>query len=125
MLNLEEIGLELNRPGNKATPEGLYRITKKFEGSKTKYYKALLLNYPNDEDKARFKDEIARGSLPLDATIGGLIEIHGSGGKGIDWTEGCVALTDKEMDLIFKITKVGTPVTIVGSLVDLQYIVNR
>ncbi len=118
------VGVKRTR-GDKATPEGLYRITKKFEGSKTKYYKALLLNYPNDEDKARFKDEIARGSLPPDATIGGLIEIHGSGGKGIDWTEGCVALTDKEMDLIFKIAKVGTPVTIVGSLVDLQYIVNR
>jgi hypothetical protein len=111
--------------GDKATPEGMYKITKKFEGNKTKYYKALLLNFPNDEDMARFKSEIARGSLPASAKIGGLIEIHGNGGKGIDWTEGCIALTDKEMDVVFKIVKVGTPVTIVGSIIDLKYIVNR
>ena len=87
---------------------------------KTKYYKAFLLDYPNDEDTARFKAEIAKGSLPASAKIGGLIEIHGNGGKGIDWTEGCVALTDREMDLVYKIVKVGTPVTIVGSMVDLK-----
>jgi hypothetical protein len=111
--------------GDKATPEGMYKIAKKFDSRKTKYYKALLLDYPNDEDKAKFKSEIARGSLPESAKIGGLIEIHGNGGKGIDWTEGCVALTDNEMDVVFKITKVGTPVTIVGSMVDLEKIVNR
>jgi hypothetical protein len=111
--------------GDMATPEGMYKITKKFDGRKTKYYKALLLDYPNDEDTARFKSEIANGSLPPTAKIGGLIEIHGDGGKGIDWTEGCVALTNREMDLIYRIVKVGTPVTIVGSMVDLDNIVNR
>jgi hypothetical protein len=111
--------------GDNATPEGMYKITKKFKGNKTKYYKALLLDFPNDEDKEKFKSEIARGSLPASAKIGDLIEIHGNGGKGIDWTEGCIALTDKEMDVVFKIAKVGTPVTIVGSMVDLQYVVNR
>ena len=111
--------------GDKATPEGMYRITKKFDNRKTKYYKALLLNYPNEEDTARFREEIANGSLPRNAKIGGLIEIHGNGGKGIDWTEGCVALTDREMDLIFKITKVGTPVTIVGSTTDLDSIISK
>ncbi len=78
--------------GDNATPEGMYKITKKFDSNKTKYYKALLLDYPNDEDKKRFKAEIAKGSLPESAKIGGLIEIHGNGGKGIDWTEGCIAL---------------------------------
>lgn len=111
--------------GDKATPEGMYKISRKFDGRKTKYYKALLLDYPNEEDIAKFKSEIAKGSLPESAKIGGLIEIHGNGGKGIDWTEGCVALTDKEMDVVFKISKVGTPVTIVGSIVDLENIVNR
>jgi len=111
--------------GDKATPEGMYKITKKFDGSKTKYYKALLLDYPNDEDKAKFKSEIDRGSLPASAKIGGLIEIHGNGGKGIDWTEGCVALTDKQMDVVYKIAKVGTPVTIVGSIIELKEIVER
>jgi hypothetical protein len=111
--------------GDKATPEGMYKITRKFDGSKTKYYKALLLDYPNEEDKVKFRAEIARGSLPRTAKIGGLIEIHGNGGKGIDWTEGCIALTDKEMDTVFKLTKVGTPVTIIGSMVDLQHVLNR
>ena len=59
------------------------------------------------------------------AKIGGLIEIHGNGGKGIDWTEGCVALTDREMDTVFKIVRVGTPVTIIGSMVDLKDLLDK
>ena len=111
--------------GDMATPEGMYKVIKKFERGKTKYYKALLLDYPNDEDKSRFIAEIANGSLPPTAKIGDLIEIHGDGGKGIDWTEGCVALTNREMDLIYRIVKVGTSVTIVGSVTDLDNIVKR
>lgn len=111
--------------GDKATPEGMYRITKKFDSRKTKYYKALLLDYPNAEDVANFKAEISHGTLPSSAKIGGLIEIHGNGGKGIDWTEGCIALTDKEMDVIYKIVRVGTPVTIVGSANDLPNLINQ
>jgi hypothetical protein len=111
--------------GDKATPEGMYTITKKFDRNKTKYYKALLLDYPNAEDRAKFMSEIAHGSLPPSAKIGGLIEIHGDGGKGVDWTEGCVALSDREMDVLFKIAKVGTRVTIVGSTVDLDNILKR
>jgi hypothetical protein len=111
--------------GDKATPEGMYRITKKLDSGRTKYYKALLLNYPNDEDLKHFREEIDRGSLPPNAKIGGLIEIHGNGGKGIDWTEGCVALTDSEIDLVYRNVKVGTTVTIVGSMVDLQNAMKR
>lgn len=111
--------------GDKATPEGMYKIIKKLDNNKTKYYKALLLDYPNDEDKARFKSEIEKGTLPASAKIGNMIEIHGNGGKGIDWTDGCVALTDNEMDALFRVVKVGTPVTIVGSMVDLQSVLNE
>ena len=111
--------------GDKATPEGRYKITKKFEGSRTKYYKALLLDYPNDEDKRKFREAIDSGLLPASSKIGGLIEIHGNGGKGIDWTEGCIALTDREIDLVYRNVKVGTPVTIVGSAVDLQNAMKR
>lgn len=111
--------------GDKATPEGMYRITKKFKRDSTKYYKALLLDYPNEEDTALFEAAKAKGTLPRSADIGGLIEIHGNGGKGTDWTNGCIALTDREMDSIFKIAKVGTPVTIVGSRYSLNHILNR
>jgi hypothetical protein len=111
--------------GDRATPEGMYKITRKFERGKTKYYKALLLDYPNDEDKKRFKSEIESGTLPSSSEIGGLIEIHGEGGKGMDWTDGCIALSDKEMDIVYRIAKAGTPVTIVGSIVELQRILNK
>jgi hypothetical protein len=111
--------------GDKATPEGIYRITRKFRSDSTKYYKALLLNYPNEEDSANFERSKARGSLPRSAKIGGMIEIHGHGGKGIDWTEGCIALTNNEMDSLFNIVKVGTPVTIVGSMQNLRQILKN
>lgn len=111
--------------GDNATPEGMYKVTKKFDSGRTKYYKALLIDYPNAEDLERFKSEIEVGTLPATARIGGLIEIHGNGGKGIDWTEGCVALTDGEMDILYKIAKVGTPVTIIGSANDLAYILKK
>jgi len=108
--------------GDYATPEGRYKITQKREGRATKFYKALQINYPNEEDKKRFRAEIARGSLPRNTHIGGLIQIHGHGGKGTDWTQGCVALTDSDMDKIFNMVRVGTPVTIIGSVADLNEI---
>jgi hypothetical protein len=111
--------------GDYATPEGMYKIIKKIDSYNTKYYKALLLDYPNEEDNERFKQEIANGTLPASAKQGSLIELHGNGGKGIDWTEGCIALTDSEMDVVFKIVKTGTPVTIVGSTVNLQQLLKR
>lgn len=110
--------------GDKATPEGMYCITKKFGSNKTKYYKALLIDYPNASDKAEFSREMAQGTLPKNAKIGGMIEIHGNGGKGIDWTEGCVALSDSEMDIVFRLVKEGTPVTIVGSTVQLNQLLD-
>ena len=58
------------------------------------------------------------------AKIGSLIEIHGDGGRGIDWTEGCISLTNAEMDVVFKIAKEGTPVTIIGSMVSLDQLLD-
>jgi L,D-peptidoglycan transpeptidase YkuD (ErfK/YbiS/YcfS/YnhG family) len=111
--------------GDYATPEGRYRVTKKKEGRSTKYYKALLIDYPNDDDKKRFKSAIDSGKLPRNTHIGGLIEIHGHGGKGADWTEGCVALIDSDMDKLYKLVSVGTPVTIIGSIATLDSILNN
>jgi hypothetical protein len=103
------------RMGDKATPEGIYRITQKKNGNKTRYYKSLLLNYPNNEDKVRFARLVSRGAIPRSAKIGNLIEIHGNGGKGVHWTSGCIALRDSDMDRIFALCSVGTPVIIIGS----------
>ncbi len=107
--------------GDKATPEGKYFITKKKSGSQTTYYKALLINYPNDEDKARYSANVRNGSIPKKG-IGNLIELHGGGGKGLNWTDGCVALTNDDMDRLWNYVSTGTPITIVGSLRSLHEI---
>lgn len=101
--------------GDQATPEGRYRVTEARGPGRTKFYKALLLDYPNAEDRARYAFGKKSGAVPLRAGIGSLIEIHGDGGQGRDWTDGCVALTDSDMDKVFARTRVGTPVTIVGT----------
>jgi hypothetical protein len=106
--------------GDKATPEGMYKVVRKFGSGRTKYHKALLIDYPNETDRAEFRKAVADGTLPRTARIGSLIEIHGEGGRGYDWTEGCIALTNEEMDVVFRIAGEGTPVTIVGSTVSLD-----
>ncbi|MFA5418032.1 MAG: L,D-transpeptidase [Bacteroidales bacterium] len=103
------------RMGDKATPEGVYKVLKKKSGNETKFYKSLLINYPNDEDKVRFKKLLADKKIPGNSRIGNLIEIHGNGGKGVHWTDGCIALSDSDMDKIYKLCKVNTPVIIIGS----------
>ena len=92
-----------------ASPEGRYRITHELQRSR--YYKALRLDYPNDEDRSRYREARRRGLVK--ASIGGLIEIHGEGGRGEDWTMGCVALANSDMDHLMRQVGVGTPVTIV------------
>ncbi len=113
------------RRGDKATPEGMYKIIKKIEEDSTGYHKALLLDYPNAEDSIKFRHEIETGTLSSSARIGEKIEIHGDGGRGADWTAGCIALRDKEMDSLFKFISVGTPVTIVGSMYNLKQALNK
>lgn len=108
--------------GDKATPEGRYSITSKKAGKNTIYYKALLINYPNTADLSSFRQKKANGTISKNAIIGGAIEIHGGGGRGIDWTDGCVALTNKDMDNLYALCSVGTPVAIVGSLTPLEKI---
>ncbi len=101
--------------GDKSTPEGLYKIVQKKQNGQTKYHKALLLDYPNEQDKQRFTLNKMNGLVKQNAHIGNLIEIHGNGGKGGDWTDGCIALKNSDMDELFKVCAIGTKVTIVGS----------
>lgn len=100
------------RSGDAATPEGRYRVTAKKSASH--FYRALALNYPNDEDRAEFDRLRRAGVIPRGASPGGLIEIHGNGGRKKDWTNGCIALSDRDIDDLFPRVAVGTPVTIVG-----------
>lgn len=101
--------------GDRTTPEGLYRITKKKGNGQSKYGLALLLDYPNAEDQRRFQAAKARGELTKRTRIGGLIEIHGEGGRGVDWTDGCIAPDNHGMETLFREASVGTMVAIVGS----------
>jgi hypothetical protein len=98
--------------GDGATPEGEYAVTK-VKSRESKYYKALLLDYPNSHDRARFAHSKVNGDVPSGAGPGGYIEIHGMGGRGLDWTDGCIALRNEDMDAVLKYVGVGTPVTIV------------
>jgi murein L,D-transpeptidase YafK len=100
--------------GDRATPEGRYRVVKKKDLGQSVYHRALLLDYPNAEDRKRFAAAKKRGEIPRASAIGGLIEIHGDGGRGQNWTDGCVALRNPDMDELFARVPLGTRVTIVG-----------
>jgi hypothetical protein len=106
--------------GDMATPEGMYTVTRKLSGRSTTYHKALMINYPNKTDIQEFNERIRSGQLPTDARIGDMIEIHGDGGKGTNWTQGCVALKNEDIDLLFRYASAGTPVTIIGSTSTLE-----
>jgi L,D-peptidoglycan transpeptidase YkuD (ErfK/YbiS/YcfS/YnhG family) len=97
--------------GDGATPEGSYRVIKKL--ARSRYHKALLLNYPNDGDRREFRRLKKMGLIPKRAGIGGLIEIHGGGKEGM--TYGCVSLENRHMDELFELVPLGTPVAIVGT----------
>jgi len=97
--------------GDGATPEGSYKVIKKL--SRSRYRKALLLNYPNDEDRREFFRLKKMGLIPKRAGMGGLIEIHGGGKEGM--TYGCVSLENRHMDELFELVPLGTPVAIVGT----------
>lgn len=100
--------------GDAATPEGHYRIVAKKDRGESGYHRALLLNYPNDQDRRAFAQARRGGLVPSGTRVGGLIEIHGAGRRGEDWTRGCVAMSNAEIDDLFQRVHIGTPVTIVG-----------
>lgn len=95
-----------------ATPEGKYKIIGK--NPRSRYYKALLINYPNEEDRREFNRAKKRGLLPKTISIGGSIEIHGGGNAGM--TYGCISLDNRHMEEIYNTVESGTPITIVGAV---------
>ncbi len=105
------------REGDEVTPVGRYHIVHK---KPSKYRVFMLLDYPNAEDRARFEQQKATGAIPKDARIGGDVGIHGappqpewkSVHKETDWTLGCIAVDDDEIEAIAKIVPEGTVVDI-------------
>jgi murein L,D-transpeptidase YafK len=99
------------RAGDNRTPEGLFYIDARQPNSK--YHLALHISYPNAVHRAR--------AAAIGADPGGDIMIHGLpnglGSAGAahrrnDWTNGCVALTDEEIEQIWSVVPIGTPVEI-------------
>jgi murein L,D-transpeptidase YafK len=91
--------------GDGKTPEGQYFISHKNPDSQ--YHLSLGISYPNEADIA-FAE--AAGKPP-----GGDIFIHGAPNTRVskrDWTLGCIALTDKEMERVYSMVKPGTPIII-------------
>jgi len=106
------------RAGDEFTPEGRYKVTEVRGPGQTRYHRALMLDYPNEDDRERFRLAKRAGKVPRDGRIGNNIEIHGDGGRSQDWTQGCVALSNDDMDDLASRVVVGTPVTIVGTIPD-------
>lgn len=104
---------EKRHRGDKATPEGRYHVVKKLDAGQSAYHMALVINYPNDQDRERYR-RIKR-QLPPASGVGGQIEIHGRGGRNQNWTAGCIAVDDQVMEELFAVARVGTPVTIVAN----------
>jgi murein L,D-transpeptidase YafK len=99
------------RQGDHRTPEGLYVLDSRNPNSH--FYKALHISYPNAKDIAAAQK--LRVSPGGDIMLHGLPKEYAWVGKAHalhDWTDGCVAVSDEEMDEIWKLVHVGTPIEI-------------
>jgi murein L,D-transpeptidase YafK len=97
--------------GDQRTPEGQYRID--WRNEKSGYHLSLHVSYPEAADIARAE---AAGKEP-----GGMIMIHGQRNyvgwlafltQRFDWTDGCIAVTNADMDIIWNSVPNGTPIEI-------------
>lgn len=99
------------KQGDHKTPEGLYVLDSRNEHSK--FYKSIHLSYPNARDRAAARQ--------MGVSPGGDVFVHGlPNGYGAigaahrlrDWTDGCIAVTDQEIDEIWQEVSTGTPIEI-------------
>ncbi len=123
------------RRGDGATPEGLYYIT--YMKNKSRFHKFIGISYPNivdawlgvrsgilgRQDQKRIVEAVLhKATPPQDTSLGGGIGIHGGGvmrkiqgRENKDWTQGCIAMDDEDIDRIFSLCRLGTPVIIYNS----------
>jgi murein L,D-transpeptidase YafK len=97
--------------GDERTPEGTYTLD--YKKTDSAFYRAIHISYPNTKDAASAQ---SRGVKP-----GGQVMIHGQkNGLGwlsfisqhFNWTNGCVALSNEDMDIVWSQVKEGTPIEI-------------
>jgi murein L,D-transpeptidase YafK len=97
--------------GDMKTPEGVYTIDSR--NPQSDYHLALHVSYPSDDDTARAAERGVNAGFDImihgiqngDGWIGAFHRIH-------DWTAGCIALTDEEIEELWRVTPDGTPVEI-------------
>lgn len=105
--------------GDGCTPEGNYRVSAKYPHRA--WQKFIWIDYPNQEDRRRYEAAKRRGEVPRELKgyrgIGGEIGIHGTpddrlNERGTDWTLGCISLRKEDIEQVYRVVRVGTPVII-------------
>ena len=116
------------RQGDHRTPVGRYFISDKKGNSR--FHRFLGINYPNLDDAQRgyarglidarqwadvyLANVSGRGTTPA-TRLGGNVGIHGFGNRPyipVDWTEGCIAVSNEDADFLYERLPLGTPVLI-------------
>jgi len=109
-LGKQPVGDKVRR-GDMRTPEGLFRIEAR--NPQSRYHRALRISYPDADHAHRART--------LGVSPGGDIMIHGlpkrqawvgAAHRDFDWTEGCIAVTNAEIEEIWSAVPVGTPIHI-------------
>jgi tetratricopeptide (TPR) repeat protein len=99
------------RQGDNKTPEGTYVINSRNHDSR--YHLSLRISYPNDKDKKRARElgVCPGGDIMIHGIKNGLSHV-GESHALVDWTRGCIAVTDEEIEEIDKLAPLGTVVEI-------------
>jgi murein L,D-transpeptidase YafK len=99
------------RLGDHRTPEGSYILDRR--NARSRFYRSIHVSYPNAQDRSHAaKQGVSPGG---DIFIHGLPNGYGWIGtahRAKDWTDGCIALTNREMDEIWRAVPDGTPIDI-------------
>jgi murein L,D-transpeptidase YafK len=97
--------------GDHKTPEGHYILDRR--NANSRFYKSIRVSYPSKQDDER---AARRGVSPgEDIMVHGLPNGFGwldATHRAMDWTDGCIALTNAEMDEIWNLVPIGTPIEI-------------
>jgi murein L,D-transpeptidase YafK len=103
--------------GDRKTPEGEFKVVSK--KLHPKWDRFIMLDYPTKESYTKFNQRKQSGEIPRNATIGGGVGIHGTWphedyqvDKFKNWTNGCIALKNEDVEDLYNYLPVGTKVTI-------------
>lgn len=109
-LGRNPVGQKLQR-GDMRTPEGRYVLDRRSEDSA--FYRSIHISYPNEEDiaQARSRGVSPGGDIMIHGLPNNLAKLGGAYEPG-DWTDGCIAVTNREMDLIWELVDDMTPIEI-------------